>query len=192
MNKYNDRPQDRNGSGKFKSSPLRPDGRMIEEDRLAELCAFRVTNRDWRRLMVLFQVHRAQFGWQVHADMFRSMLLIGLGSCEEKIKNPTPEMEDLKNQHEELEQAAHMAMRHTNLDAAIKQVDEDINTAMRAGDLGAVRMILDAFKERTKAIKRDYAIRARRELEFERLWGKLYDSIRPASLRQFVNEEDEG
>lgn len=161
-----------------------------EDKRLLDLVEFRVTALDWRRLMILFEHHRLQFNCELKSDMFRYVMRRGLSATEGEVHNPSDEMEDLRLQSDGVERAASSARRHTVLDMMLNRIDEDVHLLMQAGDLGAIRSVLLDFKKQTGSIK-DSVIRARRGIEFDRRWGRLYEGLnRNASLDPRSFEED--
>lgn len=182
--------QVRGSNGNFGTMPTsaRPGSRMAEDDRLIDRIEFRVTTHDSRRLGILFHHHRTEFGWQLPTDMYRELQMASLAEYEDRAKNPTPQMIALRRRHDELERMQAQALRHVDFEQETEQVDQAIDVTMRAGDLGAVRKMLADYKNETKLMA-DQAIKARREMEFDKRWARLFESLnRGASLTQF--EED--
>jgi hypothetical protein len=162
--------------------------RAKEDDRLVDRVEFRVTSLDWRRLMILFQHHRQQFACEIQSDIFRYVMRKGLASTEDEVRHPTDEGQDLRMQSEGMEMAMKAARRHTMLDTLLERAEEDIHLLMKAGDLGAIRNMLIDFKAQTRKVK-DHAIRGRREMEFDKRWGSMFDSLN-RSARLPTGEED--
>ena len=166
----------------------RPGARKTDDDRLIDRIEFRITTRDDRRLQIMFHQHRSEFGWQVPSDMYRELLLGSLIEYEGKIKNPSPEMMRMRRRSEELSRMQAEAFKHVDLDATIEQIDRDIDITMRAGDLAGVRRMLKEYRQKTQD-EDDPMIRVRREMEYDKRWRRLDESInRGVSLSRF--EED--
>jgi hypothetical protein len=167
----------------------KPGARMLDQDRLVDRIEFRVTSRDDRRLNIMFHQHRQDFGWQVPSDMYRELMIGNLADYEAKVKKPSPEMMRMRRRSLELQRSQSEAFKHRDLDAAIEQIDTDIELTFRAGDLAGVRRILAEFKEQTKA-EDDPAVKIRREVEYDKRWSRIDESInRGVSLVNFVDEE---
>ena len=164
----------RAASGQYNSSESRPGHENAES--LENLIAYRVTDRELRTLSILFDQHRAEFGWQTKSDMMRQLAMMGATQASAKLKKRDPELTARLEQFHEISESAKRAWRHTDLDRALEHLDRDIQVMFRAGDLRAVRDTLREFKDRTKRIE-DKVIQARREDEFERRWGRLLGDL---------------
>jgi hypothetical protein len=166
----------RDDTGQYSKSGTRPYARLTDDEALDNLVQCRVTNRELRLLMILFDQHRAQFGWQTKSDMMRELMGMGMIQASLKLKKKDPELTARLEQFKELNESAKRAMRHTELDQALEQLEKDVVTLTRAGDLWAVRENLREFQQRTDRIP-DKVIQARREDEFERRWGRMLEEL---------------
>lgn len=159
-------------------------------EHLERIVQFRISSQEYRMADILFSQHRKQFAWQTMSDMYRAMLKVGLKDIAKLVKEPTPAMLDAIRNHQELERVASMARRHTDLDCLLDQMDRDLDLTVRAGDLGAVRVMLEEFRKNTKEIKHDHMIRARREVEFDKRWGRLYESLNRGANLSFADSDE--
>jgi hypothetical protein len=166
----------RSRTGQFEGTSTSTRARASEDERLVDRVEFRVTSLDWRRLMILFQHHRQQFACEIQSDIFRHVMKKGLAATEDEVRNPTDEAIDLRMQSEGMELARKASRRHVMLDSILERIEEDVHTLMHAGDLFAIRKMLIDFKKDTSKIN-DAAIRARREMEFDKRWGSLFESL---------------
>lgn len=166
----------RDDAGKYGKSRARPYGRLTDDEALDNLVQCRVTNRELRVLAILFDQHRAEFGWQTKSDMMRELMGLGMIQASLKLKKRDPELTARLEQFKELNKSASRAMRHTELDQALNQMEKDVVTLTRAGDLWAVRENLREFQLCTKRIP-DKVIQTRREDEFERRWGRMLEEL---------------
>src|SRR5882757_4460326 len=110
----------------------------------------KVSASELRMYTILFDQHRRQFGWQTMSDMYRALLKDGIAEKKKLLKHPTRDMITQIEQAEEIEKFTREAIRHRQLEDLFSGVDESVAALTRAGDLGAVREILNDFQNRTK------------------------------------------
>ena len=146
------------------------------DERLEYPIGCKVSTRELRMYTVLFDQHRKMFGWQTMSDMYRALLKEGLQVKTKLIKNPARDLITQMEQSEERDKARNEAMRHRELEELFDGLDESVSTLTKAGDLGAVRELLSEFQSRTKRMT-DRALKYRRDMEFDRRWGRLWEEL---------------
>lgn len=175
------RGQSRNREGQFHAE---------SDERLEYPIGCKVSTRELRTYSILFDQHRKMFGWQTMSDMYRALLKAGLQNMVKMVKNPARDLITQMEQSEERDKARNEAMRHRELEELFEGLDESVNTLTRAGDLGAIRELLSDFQSRTKRMT-DRALKYRRDMEFDRRWGRLWVELnRGAKLPMGGNEDD--
>lgn len=150
----------------------------------------KVTASELRMYTILFDQHRRQFSWQTMSDMYRALLKDGIAEKKKLLKNPSRDMITQMEQAEEIEKFTNEAIRHRQLEDLFSGMDESIAALTRAGDLGAVREILRSYQVRTKRMT-DRVLKYRRDMEFDRRWGRLWIELnRGVSLNPKDFEEE--
>ena len=170
--------QKRWGNGQFGTIPTEGQGPETSNgnEKLSVQKKFRITEEDDRRLNMLFYNNKKQWGWGLPSDTMRELLRFAISEYTKKAKDPTAEMLVMQRRYEELEKIQALARRHLDFDREIDQVEQCITTSWRAGDLRAVKEMLDEYLKETR-ICRDAAIRDRREVEFDKRWGRMYEGL---------------
>jgi len=162
--------------------------RHRDDDKLTEDFHVRISSLDMRRIEKLFQRYRDTFAWEIKSDQYRDIMKIGITHYEDRVKNPDEEMLSMRRMADTLDTVENLASRHARLDRAVSYVEDEIQTLVRNGDLGAVRTALAKFRDETKK-SGDAVIKARREMEFDKRWGRLWEGLnRGASLTQFEDD----
>lgn len=166
--------QDRNRFGQFGSRTV--NNKSLETGEKKVVKKFRIDESTARRGSILFQHHFKEMSWQTLSDMDRNIYMVGIAAIESKIKNPTKEMLAAKRRAEALEEVESQVRRHTEFEQESAMFQGGIEVANRAGDLFAVRKILEEYQALIAEID-DPAIRVRREVEFESRFRRHWDSV---------------